>query len=220
MIYVFDENQSIAAETTLNAEWRHAVKRGIDLAVSFMLLLLLLPAWLMVAIAIKATSRGPIFFVQERVGLNKRRFRIYKFRTMVSDAELRLTELKTRNETGGPAFKMKNDPRITGVGRFLRRGSIDELPQLLNVLTGNMSLVGPRPLTVNDYEGFSNVQFYRRFSVKPGITCLYQVSGRSLLTFDQWMRLDLRYIDEWSLWLDCRILLRTIPAVLRGVGAV
>jgi exopolysaccharide biosynthesis polyprenyl glycosylphosphotransferase len=217
---VLEEDHYIAGCIRTNSGWRQAIKRVVDLVVAAVFLLLMLPVMLLVAVAIRASSRGPVFFRQERIGLNKRRFRIYKFRTMVSDAEKYLNDLEGRNETGGPAFKMKNDPRITPLGKFLRRSSIDELPQLLNVLAGDMSLVGPRPLTVRDYEGFSDVQYQRRFSVKPGITCLYQIGGRSLLSFDQWMLLDLRYIDEWSLWLDLKILVRTIPVVIGGVGAV
>ena len=171
------------------------------------------------ALAIKLTSAGPIFFLQERIGLNKRRFRIYKFRTMVPHAEKLMAKLEARNEVSGPVFKIKNDPRITPIGRFLRRSSIDELPQLLNVLKGDMSLVGPRPLPVRDYEGFNEDWQRRRFSVKPGITCLWQVNGRSGISFDQWMLLDLQYMDEWSLWLDFKILAKTVPAVLKGAGA-
>lgn len=196
------------------------MKRGFDIVIATILLLLALPALLLIAVAIKLSSPGPILFVQERIGLNKQRFRIYKFRTMIANAESYLPDLKTKNETGGAAFKMKNDPRVTGFGRFLRRTSLDELPQLINVLTGDMSLVGPRPLTVKDLESFPESSYDRRFSVKPGITCLYQISGRALLSFDQWMLLDLRYIDHWSLWLDVTILARTIPAVLKGAGAV
>jgi exopolysaccharide biosynthesis polyprenyl glycosylphosphotransferase len=196
------------------------MKRGFDIVIATILLLLALPALLLIAVAIKLSSPGPILFVQERIGLNKQRFRIYKFRTMIANAESYLPDLKAKNETGGAAFKMKNDPRVTGFGRFLRRTSLDELPQLINVLTGDMSLVGPRPLTVKDLESFLESSYDRRFSVKPGITCLYQISGRALLSFDQWMLLDLRYIDHWSLWLDVTILARTIPAVLKGAGAV
>jgi len=127
--------------------------------------------------------------------------------------------LEKQNEATGPVFKIKNDPRITPIGKFLRRSSIDELPQLLNVLIGDMSLVGPRPLPVRDYEGFNEDWQRRRFSVKPGITCLWQVNGRSTISFDQWMLLDLQYMDEWSLWLDFKILARTVPAVFRGEGA-
>jgi len=204
----------------MTAGWRHAIKRGIDFVVAGLLLLLMLPVLLLVALAIKVSSRGPVFFVQERIGQGKRRFRIFKFRTMVVDAETYLKDLVSQNETAGATFKMKNDPRITRLGSVLRRRSIDELPQLLNVLWGDMSLVGPRPLTVSDLQGFAEGPYQRRFSVKPGITCLYQISGRSLLSFDQWMLLDLRYIDEWSLWLDFKILAKTIPVVLSGAGAV
>jgi lipopolysaccharide/colanic/teichoic acid biosynthesis glycosyltransferase len=165
------------------------------------------------------TSPGPVLFTQKRVGLHKRDFLVYKFRTMVVGAEKRQKEIEHLNEVSGPVFKIKNDPRITTVGKFLRKTSIDELPQLINVLKGDMSLVGPRPLPIRDYAGFSEDWQRRRFSVRPGITCLWQVSGRSQISFDKWMELDLQYIDKWSLWLDLQILLRTIPAVLKGEGA-
>lgn len=144
---------------------------------------------------------------------------MYKFRTMIPNAEKMMGRLEGLNEMSGPVFKIKNDPRITRVGKILRRASIDELPQLLNVLKGDMSLVGPRPLPVRDYEGFSEDWQRRRFSVRPGITCLWQIAGRSSIPFEQWMRLDLQYVDEWSLWLDLKILARTIPAVFKGAGA-
>jgi exopolysaccharide biosynthesis polyprenyl glycosylphosphotransferase len=200
-------------------DWHLAIKRALDILASSSLIVLLTPLMVGVAVAIKLTSEGPIFFPQDRIGLNKRRFRIYKFRTMVPDAEKLIASLVTRNEVSGPVFKMKNDPRITSIGRFLRRSSIDELPQLLNVLKGDMSLVGPRPLPVRDYEGFNEDWQRRRFSVKPGITCLWQINGRSGISFDQWMLLDLQYMDEWSLWLDFKILAKTVPAVLKGSGA-
>ena len=164
----------------------------------------------------------PIFFftfTQHRLGLSKRRFRIFKFRTMVSDAEQRIGQLEHLNEVCGPVFKIKNDPRITPIGKFLRKTSIDELPQLLNVLKGDMSLVGPRPLPVRDYEGFTQDWTRRRLSVRPGITCLWQIKGRNSIPFEKWMQLDLQYIDKWSVWLDLEILIRTIPAVLKGSGA-
>jgi lipopolysaccharide/colanic/teichoic acid biosynthesis glycosyltransferase len=160
-----------------------------------------------------------VFFLQERLGLNKRRFEIYKFRTMAADAESRMKEIEHLNEVSGPVFKIKNDPRMTTIGKFLRSTSIDELPQLFNVLKGDMSLVGPRPMAVRDYEGFNEDWQRRRFSVRPGITCLWQVLGRNSIPFEQWMELDLKYIDGWSLWLDFQILLKTIPAVLKGSGA-
>ena len=194
------------------------VKRAFDIIASLLLLILLSPLLAIVSLAIWLTSPGSIFFVQERVGLNKRRFRLCKFRTMVPDAEARIAELESRNEVSGPAFKMKKDPRITPIGTFLRKTSLDELPQLINVLRGDMSLVGPRPLPVRDYRGFTEDWHRRRFSVRPGITCLWQVGGRNSITFDRWMELDMQYIDQWSLLLDFKILLRTIPAVLKGSG--
>ena len=199
--------------------WPVLVKRIFDFALSLTLIVLLSPLFLVVAILIKLTSPGPVFFTQKRLGLNKRRFSIYKFRTMVLDAERRIHELEDLNEVSGPVFKITKDPRVTPLGRFLRKASIDELPQLFNVLKGEMSLVGPRPLPVRDYEGFNQDWHRRRFSVVPGITCLWQVNGRSSISFEQWMELDIRYIDEWSLWLDLKILARTIPAVLKGSGA-
>ena len=144
---------------------------------------------------------------------------MYKFRTMVVDAEARLAQLESQIGAGHTPFKMRNDPRVTPVGRILRRLSIDELPQLFNVLKGDMSLVGPRPLPVRDYEGFEREHHFRRFSVKPGLSCLWQISGRSNLSFEQWMELDMKYIDQWSMWLDLKILAKTIPAVFRGTGA-
>jgi exopolysaccharide biosynthesis polyprenyl glycosylphosphotransferase len=213
------DGQYIATNTGAGEGWPLAVKRTLDIVISSVLLLLLAPLLLGVAIAVKLTSPGPVLFSQERVGLNKRRFRIHKFRTMVPDAEQLLQALESKNEASGPVFKIREDPRITPIGRFLRRSSIDELPQLCNVLKGDMSLVGPRPLPVRDYEGFSEDWQRRRFSVKPGITCLWQVNGRSTISFDQWMRLDLQYLDQWSLWLDFKILARTVPAVFRGEGA-
>jgi exopolysaccharide biosynthesis polyprenyl glycosylphosphotransferase len=209
----------IASYTGAGEGWPLAIKRTLDLAISSLLLLLLLPLLVAAAIAIKLTSKGPVLFLQERIGMNKRRFKIYKFRTMIPNAEQVIHTLEGQNEATGPVFKIKNDPRITPIGKFLRRSSIDELPQLLNVLKGDMSLVGPRPLPVRDYEGFSEDWQRRRFSVKPGITCLWQVNGRSGISFDQWMLLDLQYLDEWSLWLDLKILAKTVPAVLKGAGA-
>jgi exopolysaccharide biosynthesis polyprenyl glycosylphosphotransferase len=214
-----DGGHSIATQIGAGEGWPLAMKRTLDVAVSSILLLFLAPVFVGVAIAIKLFSPGPVFFLQERIGRNKRRFNIYKFRTMVPNAEQLMPSLSKRNEVSGPVFKIRNDPRITPIGRFLRRSSIDELPQLFNVLKGDMSLVGPRPLPVRDYEGFNEDWQRRRFSVRPGITCLWQVNGRSGISFDQWMLLDLKYMDEWSLWLDLKILARTVPAVMRGSGA-
>ena len=167
----------------------------------------------------RATSPGPALFAQERYGYRKRRFRMLKFRTMVADAERLQAGLEAQNEARGPVFKIARDPRLTRVGAFLRRTSLDELPQLWNVLRGDMSLVGPRPLPVRDVARFEEPWLMRRFSVRPGLTCLWQVGGRSDVGFDAWVALDLEYIDRWSLALDARILLRTVPAVLSGRGA-
>jgi exopolysaccharide biosynthesis polyprenyl glycosylphosphotransferase len=199
--------------------WRTEAKRIFDFVSATILILVTAPALVLVAIIIKLDSKGPIFFVQERVGLNKRRFRMLKFRTMQQDAESRMVEIEHLNEKTGPIFKIRNDPRITSVGRWLRRTSIDELPQLVNVLLGDMSIVGPRPLSVRDAVRMEMAWQKRRFSVKPGLTCLWQVSGRSNLSFEQWMQLDLEYIDRWSLGLDASILLRTIPAIVLARGA-
>ena len=202
--------------------WPMVIKRTLDFTLSLLLLIALAPLLLLTVILVKLTSPGPVFFVQERVGLNKRPFTIFKFRTMVMNAEKRLSEIEHLNEVSGPVFKIKNDPRLTPIGKFLRKTSIDELPQLFNVLSGDMSLVGPRPLQLRDYELFTEMGEdwqRRRFSVRPGITCLWQVNGRSSLPFHQWMELDLQYVRNWSLWLDVQILARTIPAVLRGSGA-
>ena len=200
-------------------DWQHLFKSTFDIVVSLAATVMLAPLFLMVAFLIKLTSQGPVFFIQERVGLNMRRFRLYKFRTMVADAEERQAEIGHLNEMSGPVFKIKDDPRMTRVGKLLRKTSIDELPQLFNVLKGDMSLVGPRPLSVRDYNSFDQEWHRRRFSVRPGITCLWQVNGRSSVPFEKWMELDMEYIDHWSLGLDFRILAKTIPAVLKGVGA-
>jgi exopolysaccharide biosynthesis polyprenyl glycosylphosphotransferase len=175
---------------------------------------------LVVAAAIRLTSPGPVLFRQQRSGLNGRPFMMLKFRSMSTDAEQRKMELEVLNEMTGPVFKVTNDPRVTPIGRFLRKWSIDELPQLLNVLRGEMSLVGPRPLPVDEVARFDDLAHRRRLSVKPGLTCLWQVSGRNeVRDFKEWVRLDLEYIDNWSLWLDIKILARTVPAVLTGAGA-
>ncbi|MFZ0318223.1 MAG: sugar transferase [Candidatus Sulfotelmatobacter sp.] len=214
------EGDSLITHYTGGLEgWPVVFKRVVDIMFSLGLIILLLPLFLLTAALIRLTSRGPAIFVQKRLGLNKRHFGIYKFRTMVVDAEKRMKEIEHLNEVTGPVFKIKNDPRITPLGRILRKTSIDELPQLFNVLKGDMSLVGPRPLPIRDYEGFNEDWQRRRFSVRPGITCLWQIGGRSSISFEKWMELDLQYIDKWSLKLDLEILVKTIPAVLRGSGA-
>jgi len=211
---VFPHSRAIAPE-----DGRLIVKRLIDIVGSIVGVVVLAPVMLITALAIKLTSPGPAIFAQERYGLNRRRFRMYKFRTMSADAEARQAKVEHLNEASGPVFKIRNDPRVTRLGKFLRRSSLDELPQFFNVLRGEMALVGPRPMAVRDVGKFTEAALMRRFSLRPGLTCLWQIQGRSTLGFDEWMRLDFRYIDQWSLALDFLILLRTLPAVLRGVGA-
>ena len=195
-------------------------KQAIDFAGALAMLVLLSPVLLLCALAVKLNSPGPVLFQQKRSGINGRPFTMYKFRSMATNAEQRKHELAAMNEMSGPVFKVSNDPRITPVGRFLRRFSLDELPQLLNVLKGAMSLVGPRPLPVDETKRFEDLAPRRRLSVKPGLTCLWQISGRNEVNeFSDWVRLDLEYIDNWSLWLDIKILFRTIPVVFIGTGA-
>jgi exopolysaccharide biosynthesis polyprenyl glycosylphosphotransferase len=198
---------------------RLLVKRAIDILGAGAAMVLLSPLMLVVALAVRVTSRGPVLFSQLRYGRARRIFRMYKFRTMVEDAEARQSDVESLNEKEGPIFKIRRDPRTTWLGGILRHTSIDELPQLWNVLRGDMSLVGPRPMSLRDVKRFDAGWLMRRFSVYPGITGLWQVSGRSDLPFDDWIQLDLRYIDEWSLALDVRIMARTLPAVLSGRGA-
>lgn len=201
-------------------DWTRYAKRAFDIAGASVLLILAAPVMLAAAIAIRLDSSGPILFTQDRYGLHRKRFRIFKLRTMVVNAEVLQSQLEHRNEFAGPAFKIKEDPRITRVGAFLRKTSIDELPQLWNVLLGDMSLVGPRPMSVRDVLRIENSSHLRRFSVMPGITCIWQMSGRNNTDFENWVRLDLEYIDSWSLLLDMKILVGTVPAVLWGRGAM
>jgi exopolysaccharide biosynthesis polyprenyl glycosylphosphotransferase len=196
-----------------------ALKRSLDVVIAIICIAFTLPICAVIAVAIKLTSPGPILFVQDRYGYRRRLFPMCKFRSMVSNAPELMASLESQNEAGGPIFKITNDPRITSIGRFIRRTSLDELPQLWNVLSGDMSLVGPRPMSVRDVSLFTETQLMRRFSVRPGITGIWQVSGRSALSFEQWMALDFTYLDEWSLSLDFKILARTVPAVLKRSGA-
>jgi exopolysaccharide biosynthesis polyprenyl glycosylphosphotransferase len=195
------------------------IKRVLDFVISGMGLVLLAPLYMCIVVIIKVSSKGPVFFNQERCSMYGRRFILYKFRTMVADAETKQKDLLDYNEMNGPVFKMTNDPRVTGVGKWLRKFSLDELPQLWNVLKGDMSLVGPRPPLPSEVYQYDNWH-RRKLSMRPGITCLWQVSGRSeIADFDEWMRLDLEYIDRWSFGLDFKILIKTIPMVLFGIGA-
>ncbi len=197
---------------------QRAVKRLFDVVVASCGLLALSPLLLSVAAAVKLTSRGPVFFAQNRVGLHGRPFKMLKFRSMVINAEELKAKLTAQNEQQGPVFKIKNDPRVTRVGRFIRKYSIDELPQLINVLRGDMSIVGPRPPVPPEVAQYEPWQL-RRLSVRPGLTCIWQVSGRNQISFEEWMYLDMRYIDHWSFWSDLSLILRTVPVVLTGRGA-
>lgn len=181
-------------------------------------LILAAPVMLAAATIVKLTSKGPVVFAQERCGLNGRKFKLFKFRTMVDNADVLKRDLAKFNDVDGAAFKMKRDPRITPVGRLLRRASIDELPQLFNILRGDMSLVGPRPPLAEEVTRYDLWQ-RRKLSMKPGLTCLWQINGRSDVSFEKWMKLDLEYIDNWSLWEDAKILARTVPVVFKGTGA-
>lgn len=216
---MFENIPLLSFEPVAQDETRLIAKRMMDLFLTLVALPILLPIFAVVAVVVRIDSPGPVFFVQDRVGLHKRRFKMYKFRSMVADAEARMAEVEHLNEADGPNFKINNDPRTTRIGRFLRKTSLDELPQLINVMRGDMSLVGPRPMSLRDVDLFDQGLQRRRFSVRPGITCLWQISGRSNLTFDQWLALDLQYIDNWSLALDFKILFLTIPSVLKGSGA-
>jgi exopolysaccharide biosynthesis polyprenyl glycosylphosphotransferase len=208
----------VSFETTVATEWQLFVKRAIDVIVSGILIIITAPIQLIAAIAIRLTSYGPILFRQLRVGLNGRKFTLYKFRTMYQGADGERFTLEAKNEMNGPVFKIKNDPRVTKVGKILRKLSLDELPQFYNVLAGHMSLVGPRPPIPEEVRKYQTWQ-RRRLSMRPGMTCLWQVMGRNNVDFDEWMKLDLEYLDNWSLWLDFRIMVKTIPAVLFGSGA-
>jgi exopolysaccharide biosynthesis polyprenyl glycosylphosphotransferase len=216
----FNGHPTLVFRTTPEISWSLFIKEAMDRVLAFLALIALSPVFLMLAIAIKLTSPGPVFFKQVRSGLHGRRFRMVKFRSMVMDAEERRAALEEHNEMSGPVFKLTKDPRVTPLGNLMRRTSLDELPQFWNVLRGEMSLVGPRPLPDYEVAKFDQASHRRRLSMKPGLTCLWQVSGRSeVRDFSDWVRLDLEYIDNWSLGLDIVILLRTVPVVLFGKGA-
>ena len=206
--------------STPESSWPRVVKQVMDSVGSFVVLVAGWWVFAILALLIKVTSPGPVLFRQMRSGINGRPFTLYKFRTMVTNAEQLKHELAAMNEMSGPVFKITNDPRVTPIGKFLRKYSLDELPQFFNVLRGEMSLVGPRPLPVDEVKRFNDLAHRRRLSVKPGLTCLWQISGRNNVSdFQDWVRLDLEYIDNWSIWLDLSILSRTLPAVLAGTGA-
>jgi len=208
----------IIFQTSVAKEWQLFFKRIVDVLVSLIGILICIPIFILSIVIIKLTSRGPVLFKQVRCGLNGRKFTLYKFRSMVLGADMRRKALARQNEMTGPVFKMRRDPRVTRFGRFMRTFSIDELPQLFNVLKGDMSLVGPRPPLPTEVEMYESWQ-RRRLSMKPGITCIWQVSGRNRIDFERWMEMDLQYIDSFSLWLDIKILFRTIFVVLVGYGA-
>ncbi|CDZ25065.1 capsular polysaccharide biosynthsis protein [[Clostridium] cellulosi] len=195
-----------------------AVKRFFDVVLSVLALVVLSPLFLITAIAIKLDSEGEVFYSQLRVGKDGKLFKMYKFRSMCVDADKQLDKLKDLNEKDGPVFKIANDPRVTRVGRIIRKRSIDELPQLINIIKGDMSIVGPRPPLPNEVAQYTPYQM-QRLSVKPGLTCYWQISGRSDISFDEWVELDCKYIRESSVWTDIKIILKTIPAVLTGRGA-
>jgi exopolysaccharide biosynthesis polyprenyl glycosylphosphotransferase len=210
----------LTLEPVAQNEIKLLVKRCFDLSITFLFMPVILPLIAIIAIAIKLDSTGPVFFIQQRVGFRKHLFPMIKFRSMHVDAEERMKEIEHLNEAEGPIFKIENDPRVTRVGKFLRKTSLDELPQLFNVIRGEMSLVGPRPMSIRDVNLFEKGIQRKRFSVKPGLTCIWQISGRSNLPFEKWLELDLKYIESWTLWLDVVILLKTMPAVLLSKGAV
>lgn len=216
----FNGHPMIIFRTAPDISWQAVAKQSMDSIGACIAILVFLPLLLFCALSIRLSSPGPILFRQQRSGLNGRPFTMYKFRSMVTDAEQRRRELEDMNEMQGPVFKLSEDPRVTWIGKILRRRSFDELPQLFNVLRGEMSLVGPRPLPVDETLQFNDLAHRRRLSVKPGLTCLWQISGRNnVKDFHEWVRLDLEYIDNWSLMLDLKILVRTVPIVLMGTGA-
>lgn len=217
---VFGNRPMLVFRTTPDVSWALRFKTLIDKAGALIGLVLLSWGFVIAIVGIKLTSPGPVIFRQKRAGKNGKPFTMYKFRSMHTDAEMRQAELVAFNQMEGPVFKIDNDPRVTPFGKFLRRTSIDEFPQLLNVLKGDMSIVGPRPLPIYEVEKFENTAQRRRLSMKPGLTCLWQISGRNAIkNFDEWVKLDLRYIDQWSLWLDAEIILKTFPVVFLGSGA-
>lgn len=213
-----DQDTSFLPERMVSRPSYYFVKRLMDIIFSFFALIILAPVFLIIGIAIKVDSKGSIFYSQNRVGKNGKHFRMFKFRSMCKNADQELKNLSHLNEKDGPIFKISNDPRVTKVGRFIRMSSIDELPQLLNILRGDMTVVGPRPPLVNEAIQYTPYQA-QRLIVKPGLTCYWQISGRSNLGFQEWIELDLKYIKEQGYLTDLKIIIKTIPAVLNGIGA-
>ncbi|WP_370774181.1 sugar transferase [Clostridium sp.] len=206
------------SESTRGFSFYEAIKRLIDIICSFVGILVLSPLFIIIAIIIKFTSKGPVFFSQNRVGRNGKEFDMYKFRSMVVNAEELKEKLAAQNEMSGPMFKMKDDPRVTKVGKFIRKTSLDELPQLWNILKGDMSLVGPRPSLPKEVAQFDE-WMYKRLEVKPGLTCYWQVSGRNNIDFEDWMKLDVKYVEERSLWIDIKLIFKTVGVLFGDKNA-
>lgn len=213
-----DKQLEIESESSMEFSLYEVIKRLIDVVCSFMGVLVLSPLFIIIAIIIKTTSKGPVFFSQKRVGKNGREFDMYKFRSMVVNAEELKEKLASQNEMSGPMFKMKDDPRVTKVGKFIRKTSIDELPQLWNVIKGDMSLVGPRPSLPKEVAQFED-WMHRRLEVKPGLTCYWQVSGRNNIDFEEWMKLDIKYVDERSTLIDIKLIFKTVVVLFGDKNA-
>ena len=213
-----EKQLEIESESSMEFSLYEVIKRLIDVVCSFLGVLVLSPLFIIIAIIIKTTSKGPVFFSQRRVGKNGKEFYMYKFRSMVINAEELKERLADQNEMSGPMFKMKDDPRVTKVGKFIRKTSIDELPQLWNVLKGDMSLVGPRPSLPKEVAQFED-WMHRRLDVKPGLTCYWQISGRNNIDFEDWMKLDIRYVDERSTWIDIKLIFKTVGVLFGDKNA-
>ena len=213
-----EKQLEIESESSMEFSLYEVIKRLIDVVCSFLGVLVLSPLFIIIAIIIKITSKGPVFFSQKRVGKNGKEFDMYKFRSMVVNAEELKEKLVAQNEMSGPMFKMKDDPRVTKVGKFIRKTSIDELPQLWNVLKGDMSLVGPRPSLPKEVAQFDD-WMYKRLEVKPGLTCYWQVSGRNNIDFEDWMKLDIKYVDERSTWIDIKLIFKTVGVLFGDKNA-
>ena len=213
-----EKQLEIENESSMEFSFYEVIKRLIDVVCSFLGVLVLSPLFIIVAIIIKITSKGPVFFSQKRVGKNGKEFNMYKFRSMVVNAEELKEKLVAQNEMSGPMFKMKDDPRVTKVGKFIRKTSIDELPQLWNVFKGDMSLVGPRPSLPKEVAQFED-WMYRRLEVKPGLTCYWQVSGRNNIDFEDWMKLDIKYVEERSTWIDIKLIFKTVGVLFGDKNA-